>query len=103
MEKKRRSKNFCRKNYKRQKNILDSTPPPLLPTASSQPSTNMSEEKIDELCHQLVRRMFGFAKETARVLNGGQGGGGVVENKVLENFLINKYVEQLEKLLEEKK
>ena len=99
MEKKRRSKNFCRKNYKRQKNILDSTPPPLLPTASSQPSTNMSEEKIDELCHQLVRRMFGFAKETARVLNGL----GVVENKVLENFLINKYVEQLEKLLEEKK
>ena len=34
---------------------------------------------------------------------GGRGGGGVVEKKVLENFLINKYVEQLEKLLEEKK
>ena len=49
--------------------------------------------------------MFGFAKETTRVLNGGAegGGGGVVEKKVLENFLINKYVEQLEKLLEEKK
>lgn len=78
---------------------MDSTPPPLLPTASSQPSTNMSEEKIDELCHQLVRRMFRFAKETARVLNGGEG----VENNVLEKFLINKYVEQLEKLLEEKK
>ena len=95
--KNRRSKNFCQKIINGNKNILDSTPPSVPPTASSQPSTNppnMSEEEIDELCHRLVRWMFGFAKETAKVLNAW------VENDVLEYFLINKYVEQLEKLLE---
>ena len=75
-KKKEEAKIFVEKIINDKKIFLDSTPPPLLPTASSQPSTNMSEEKIDELCHQLVRRMFGFGKETARVLNGGQRGGG---------------------------
>ena len=91
------AKIFVKKIINSSKNILDSTPPSLPPTASSQPSTNppnMSEEEIDELCHRLVRWMFGFAKETAKVLNAW------VENDVLEYFLINKYVEQLEKLLE---
>lgn len=91
------AKIFVKKIINGNKNILDSTPPSLPPTASSEPSTNppnMSKEEIDELCHRLVRWMFGFAKETAKVLNAW------VENDVLEYFLINKYVEQLEKLLE---
>ena len=91
-KKKEEAKIFVEKIINDKKIFLDSTPPPLLPTASSQPSTNMSEEKIDELCHQLVRRMFGFAKETARVLNGGEGGGGVVGRKQGIRKFFNKQI-----------
>ena len=64
--------------------------PPTLPARN--PPNEMSEEEIHEKTNRLVERMFAFANETTKKITGG------VENKQLELFIINEYIDALDKV-----
>ena len=105
------AKDFVESTINDNKHILDQVsplpspqspvaPPPPTHSPPTPPARNppkeMSEEEIHEKTNRLVARMFAFANETTKKITGG------VENKQLELFVINEYIDALDKVLDKK-
>ena len=105
------AKDFVESTINDNKHILDQVsplpspqspvaPPPPTHSPPAPPARNppneMSEEEIHEKTNRLVERMFAFANETTKKKKGG------VENKQLELFIINEYIDALDTVLDKK-
>ena len=75
------------------KSILDQADQPPPPP----PATTAQEEAIVETSLRLTREVFALAGQTAKIMNGS------VPHERLKYYIVNEFMEQLQKLLHENK